>query len=112
MLTWMPAKPLWLHYIMRISISYTARGQEPGLDSIKVELRADKEAVRATCDPQALKESLLLGYLADARAEGTKVNKLVLEESQDASNDHPILPTRLAHLDYLKAHPRRGRKAK
>jgi Zn-dependent protease with chaperone function len=99
-------------HIKHKDLSPTARGQEPGLDSIKVELRADKEAVRATCNPQALEESLVLSYLADARAEGTTVNKLVSEESQDASNDHPILPTRLAHLDYLKAHPPRGCKAK
>jgi Zn-dependent protease with chaperone function len=86
-----------------------ARGQKPGLESVKVELAADKDGVRATCNPQAMEDGLTMSYLAEARAEGVTVGKLVLEEAQDSSDyTHPLLPTRIAHLEYLKEHPPRG----
>ncbi len=100
-------------HVKRKDMKPGARGQHPGLDSINTELATDKKGMRATCNPQALEEALTLAYLDAAREAGTTLSKIIKDELQDASQmTHPLLPTRLAHLEYMKAHPSRSCKGK
>jgi hypothetical protein len=80
-----------------------------GLKQKKRELVADRDSVRATCNPQALEDALESLVLATARTAG-----ITLQQAEDAAAgpSHPTVPVRMAQLEHIKAHPSRGCKAK
>jgi hypothetical protein len=83
-------------------------------EAIRQELDADKEGARATCNPQAMEDSLESVYVA-LLPNGVTLQQLNIyqEKTVLSSNDpHPLLPTRIAQLEYMKAYPTRGCKAK
>lgn len=98
-------------HIKHKDVQRDTRNHDSPLKQIREELAADREAARATCNPQAQKDSLETDYLTFARQEGKSLQQIYLEEVT-SPDPHPFPPTRYAQMDYMKAHPPRGCKAK
>jgi hypothetical protein len=96
--------------------SFKSANSRMGLKGINIELAADRGAVEATCNPQAREDALNILFLTQASKLGMPLQKFVEQQEADIFSDpwdaHPMLPTRIAHLEYMKEHPPRGCKKK
>ena len=82
-----------------------------GIKAIRAELSADRIGMRATCNPKAFEDALNMLILIAEKQEGNTLHQQLLNSDAALEAGTPLLPTRIAHAEYMKSHlPRSCRK--